>query len=245
MKIRSKALEWLFVAGAVLTFKALFRSLRIRQVVACEEANPFSEQCREAFIYAVWHDQLLTALFAGRHRRTVALVSKHQDGSYLATALRMLGIGAVRGSSSRDGANAMRELLRLPPGKNVVITPDGPRGPRRKVKSGLIYLGARTGRPVVPTAFVCSSCWMVRGGWSDLMIPKPFSKLYAVAGPPLIISDSLDRSAADRQLQEAMDQLGEFAESLLQGRERSSAPVPSWHSGRSRNDERVAPPANS
>ena len=90
MKIRSRSLEWLLAAAVVVGCKLLFRTLRIRQISAWEQCNPFSDRCQEAYIYAVWHDQLITALFAGRHRRTVALVSKHQDGSYLARALRLV-----------------------------------------------------------------------------------------------------------------------------------------------------------
>jgi lysophospholipid acyltransferase (LPLAT)-like uncharacterized protein len=247
MKLRSRILQWLLAAAAVVLAKLVFRSLRIRYVCASEAANPFSPRCREAFIYAVWHDHLLVALFAGRHRRTVALVSKHQDGSYLASALRILGIGAVRGSSSRHGAIAMRELLRLEPDQKVVITPDGPRGPRRKVKPGLVYLGSRTGRPIVPTAFSCTNYWAVRAGWSTLMIPKPFSTLYAVAGEPIIVpqsDDVADRSAADRTLQEEMDRLNQWADSLVLGsfssqphslRHAPSRPMSSSRSEASRN----------
>jgi lysophospholipid acyltransferase (LPLAT)-like uncharacterized protein len=229
MKLRSRTLEWLVAAGAVLLCKVLFRTLRIRQITAREQSNPFSESCQEAFIYAVWHDQLLTALFAGRHRRTVALVSKHQDGSYLARALKMVGVGAVRGSSSRGGAGAMRELLKLPPLMNVVITPDGPRGPRRRVKAGVAFLGSHTGRAIVPTAFACTRSWKVPGSWSDLLIPKPFAVLYAIAGEPIQAPSNLDpagRSAVDRLLQEQMEILGRYAESLALGLENASSAKP-------------------
>jgi lysophospholipid acyltransferase (LPLAT)-like uncharacterized protein len=247
MKLRSRTLQWLLSAAAVVLAKIVFRTLRIRHVCASEEANPFSPRCRKAYIYTVWHDHLLVALFAGRHRRTVALVSKHQDGSYLASALRILGIGAVRGSSSRDGVRAMRELLRLQPDRNVVITPDGPRGPRRKIKPGLVYLGSRTDRAIVPTAFSCTRYWAVRAGWSTLMIPKPFSTLYAVAGQPIAVPENLgiaDRSTVQRKLQDEMDRLSEWAESLVTGSlpaqahshpHSASQPVPSPRSKASLN----------
>ena len=78
---------------------------------AAPNTNPYSNDGSEGFIYSVWHDEVAFPMFGGRHVRTVALVSKHVDDSQLVFGLTMLGIRLVRGSSSRNGAMAIREIL--------------------------------------------------------------------------------------------------------------------------------------
>src|SRR5262249_37909255 len=114
MKIRSRWLNWLLAASVVLVCRVLFRTLRIQYLEATPNTNPYTNDGTEGFIYSVWHDEIAFPMFAGKHLRTVALVSKNVDGSHLAYGLHLLNIGLVRGSSSRGGAAAMRELLKLP-----------------------------------------------------------------------------------------------------------------------------------
>jgi lysophospholipid acyltransferase (LPLAT)-like uncharacterized protein len=192
--------------------------LRIRYVEADKRANPFTNMTDEAFAYCVWHDAMMVAIFAERHPRTVALVSRHQDGGYLSDALHLLGIRTVRGSSSSGGASALRSLVNLPTNSHIVVTPDGPRGPRRKIKPGLVFLASRTGRPIVPTAFSAERSWRVAGSWTDLMIPKPFSRVYALTGEPIVVArDANDQQLADAQrlLQHEMDRLADLADELV------------------------------
>jgi lysophospholipid acyltransferase (LPLAT)-like uncharacterized protein len=217
MKIRSAYGNWLLAAIIVFFSRLLFRTLRIRLVAADPSTSPYLTDTTESFIYCVWHDSVAFPMFAGRHVRTVALVSKHQDGSCLGRGLQMLGIGLVRGSSSRDGAPAMRELLRLPAGKHVVLTPDGPRGPRRRIKPGLIFLASRTGRSIVPTAFAASRSWSLRGNWTNLIIPKPFSTAYALTGTPIRIPSGIEREELvnfEVKIQNEMDRLTILAQEL-------------------------------
>lgn len=229
MKIRSYYVNWLLAAAIVWLSKILFRTLRIRLVAADPNTSPYLTDTTESFIYCVWHDSVAFPMFAGRHVRTVALVSKHQDGSCLGAGLQMLGIGLVRGSSNRDGAPAMRALLSLPAGKHVVMTPDGPRGPRRRIKSGLIFLASRTGRAIVPTAFAASQSWSLRGNWTNLIIPKPFSTAYALTGTPMEIpSGALREELAgfEAKVQEEMDRLAVLAEDIAKTSAISSRSTP-------------------
>jgi len=216
MKIRSAFLNWALAATAVFLCRAVFRTLRLRAVEADVRTNPYSGD-GDAVIYCVWHDAILFPMFAGRHHRTVALVSKHQDGSFLGLGLRMLGIGLVRGSSSRAGAAAMREMLSLPANKHVVVTPDGPRGPRRRTKLGMVFLASHSGRAIVPTAFAPVKCWRLPGTWTDLVIPKPFTTLYAMTGKPIPVPHDATREvllAIEVAIQSEMDHLAEEAEQL-------------------------------
>ena len=208
----------MLVATAVTAARLLFRTLRIRYVEVDPRTNPFTNRTDEAFVYCVWHDAMTVAIFAARHPRTVALVSRHQDGSYLTQALKMLGIGTVRGSSSSGGASALRSLVNLPPQAHVVMTPDGPRGPRRQIKPGLVFLASRTGRPIVPTAFSAVRSWRIPGSWTDLMIPKPFSRVYALTGDAICVprdADARELAECQRAVQAEMDRLADLADELV------------------------------
>ena len=217
MKIRSRWLNWLLAASVVLVCRALFRTLRIHYLEATRNSNPYTNDGSEGFIYCVWHDAIAFPMFAGPHVRTVALVSKNFDGSQLAYGLKMLNIGLVRGSSSRGGANAMRELLQLPPTTHVVLTPDGPRGPRRRVTRGMVFLASHSRRAIVPTAFSAVRSWRIPGSWTNLSIPKPFTTVYALSGPPIHIASDADSGQMDEvrlYVQAEMDKLYAEADRL-------------------------------
>jgi len=217
VKIRSNFLTWLISAAVVVSCRLLFRTLRIEFRIANQEANPFIEGTSQRFIYCVWHDAVPVPMFAAPHPRTVALVSRHQDGSYLARGLKMIGVGTVRGSSKHGGASAVRELLRSTNDKHIVVTPDGPRGPRRQMKVGPIFLSSRLGKPIVPTAYSYTRSWRIPAGWTDLRIPKPFSKVYAVAGEPIEISSEASREELDEaamRVQAEMERLTVVADAL-------------------------------
>jgi lysophospholipid acyltransferase (LPLAT)-like uncharacterized protein len=217
VKIRNRWLNWLVAASVVVLCRILFRTLRIRYCPETPNTNPYDADCAQGYIYCVWHDAIAYPMFAGRHHNTVALVSKNFDGSHLAFGLKMLGIGLVRGSSSKNGAGAVRELLHLPLNTHIVMTPDGPRGPRRTTKPGVVYIAARSGRAIVPTAFAAVRCWEIPGSWTTLSIPKPFTTVYALSAPPIIVAeDSTDDELAhlELRLQNEMNRLGAEATQL-------------------------------
>lgn len=213
MKFRGPLLNW-FVAGTLVwLFRALFSTLRIRWHEADPTTNPY-RGLGPAVIYSVWHDAMIYSIFAGRHRRTVALVSKHQDGSLLAACLQRLGIGLVRGSSSRSAAGALREMIKLPADRNIVLTPDGPRGPEHKTKPGMTLLAARTGRGVVASGFAATRAWQISGRWTSLQIPLPFSTVYFLTGTPMTIPPGASRDELDvleSHIQTEMDRLTDRA----------------------------------
>jgi lysophospholipid acyltransferase (LPLAT)-like uncharacterized protein len=218
LRIRHRWLNWLVAAAVVVTCRLLFRTLRVRYCPETPNTNPYDPDCSEGYIYCVWHDAIAYPMFAGRHRRTVALVSKNFDGSHLAFGLKMLGIGLVRGSSSKNGAGAIRELLQLPLNTHIVMTPDGPRGPRRTTKPGVIYIASRSGRSIVPTAFAAVRAWEIPGSWTTLSIPKPFTTVYALSAPPIAISNEAsddELAEIEQHLQSEMNRLAEQAQQMV------------------------------
>ncbi len=211
MRIRSPKLTAAAGWMAATLFRQLARTLRY-ELLADEPGLDPSGDVTEPFIYALWHDQILPPL--ARHTLTrppvAALVSRHQDGSYLVDFMKHSGIRAVRGSSARGGDQALRELLDVPTQYRIFITPDGPRGPHHQLKAGPTFLASRSGRRIVPVVTAVPSCWYKTGSWTGLQIPKPFSTVYFRLGSPMAVPPDIDRQQLDlftRQLQMRMEEL--------------------------------------
>jgi len=106
------------------------------------------------YIFAFWHEHLVVMLHA-RYRRPIrVLVSQSRDGEYIAGTFSRYGVDVSRGSTTRGGTAALRDMIRSArTGSNLVFTPDGPKGPRRIAKEGVVYAAQATGLPVIPVAF--------------------------------------------------------------------------------------------
>ena len=118
-----------------------------------------------SIILAFWHAQQLMIPFGYRGAGSHVLISQHGDGEIIARIIARFGHEAVRGSSTRGGAGALRALIKLGrSGKDVVVTPDGPKGPRQVAKLGVIQLAKATGLPIVPLGFGCSKKNSSRAG---------------------------------------------------------------------------------
>ena len=180
-------------AGAGL-LRALFATLRIvlRYPANCAGAAP-----RTPVIFAFWHNRILaiTAAFLRFYPKkrggVLVLTSASKDGMWLGELASRLGMGSVRGSSSRRGATAMRELLEaVGRGHDIAITPDGPRGPRYELGPGMVYLAQRAEIPIIPVHARFGAHWRLRT-WDGFCLPKPFSKLeVTVDAPEKIPADS-------------------------------------------------------
>ena len=148
-------------------------------------------------IGAFWHGRLLmTPLVYGGHGLKI-LISRHRDGELITRTVRHFGLETVRGSSTRGGIAGMKGLARaLQEGYDVVIAPDGPRGPRYKVQPGVIQLARISGIPVYPFTFSAFPR-KVLSSWDHFIIPYPFSRGVFVFGEPI----SVDRAATDEEIE--------------------------------------------
>jgi lysophospholipid acyltransferase (LPLAT)-like uncharacterized protein len=130
-------------------------------------------------ILAFWHAQQLMIPIGYRGAGSHVLISQHGDGEIIARIIARFGHQAVRGSSTRGGAGALRALIKLGrSGQDVVVTPDGPKGPRHVAKLGVVQLAKVTGLPIVPLAFACSKKNSSRAGiatWSRIRFPEAYS----------------------------------------------------------------------
>src|SRR5688500_17764591 len=148
-------------------------------------------------VYLLWHEMLLAPTYTHARQGVAALVSNHADGELITQIVRMLGGQAVRGSTSKRGFSALRGLMRKGRLIHVAVTPDGPRGPRRVMQPGAIYLASRTGMPLVPVGFAFRDCWRHRS-WDRMAFPKPGTVAVAVAGKLIDVPPELDREGLDR-----------------------------------------------
>ena len=136
-------------------------------------------------LMAFWHECLMLAGWRYRGNGGHTLTSYSFDGELAARVIRKLGLEAVRGSSSRGGSGALKNLeavARLVPWAGFTL--DGPRGPRRVAKSGIAILAARTGLPVVPMAYAVSRCKRLRS-WDRFPVPMPGARVLCAYAPPI------------------------------------------------------------
>lgn len=210
MKIRSPLL--IHTAARLLTgaIRLLFSTVRLQIHLQTPGISPYGDTGGERFIYCVWHDGILGPTFGGPQSQVAALTSQHTDGTLVAEVLSCVGITPIRGSSSRGGARAVRQMMEAASKYHIVIATDGPRGPRREVKDGIVYLAAQTGRAIIPVVFDGANCWRPRGKWTDLVVPKPFSHAHMIAGTPIRVPPRMSKDERARWravVQQAMDDL--------------------------------------
>ena len=169
-------------------------------------------------LYLFWHEMLLFPAYTHSRQGIAVLISRHRDGEWIAETLRMLGGRAIRGSTSRGGAVAVRRMLEYVRERHLAITPDGPRGPRRVVQAGAIYVASRSGMPVIPLGFALGGCFRL-WSWDRMALPRPGRAARCVVGTPIDVPPDLDRDGLElyrRHVQEAMDDVQQRAERLAE-----------------------------
>jgi len=152
----------------------------------------------EQVIVTFWHGRLLMMPFVYPGQPATILISQHREGEYITRIAERLGFQVVRGSATRGATRAFKQLIRsLRNGRNVVITPDGPRGPAQRVKSGVIDLSRLTGMPILPVAF---GAWprTVLKSWDQFVVPHPFGRGVYVWGEPIYVPADADKAAVEK-----------------------------------------------
>lgn len=147
-------------------------------------------------LFALWHGQMLPLLWYHRDQGVAVVVSEHSDGEIIARILEWMGYRLIRGSTSRGADRALLGIVKtLKDGKDVAITPDGPRGPARKFAPGAAVASNRAGAPIVPAVAHVDKMWTL-SSWDGFQIPRPFAKITIAYGPPTIIDAVNTREAA-------------------------------------------------
>lgn len=206
-----------FIASRLAT--VFLRVLGATWRISVEGPDPFVDQ-PGPHLGAFWHRNALIAAFVFRDRGFSVPVSQSRDGELITQLL--LGLGYTmppRGSSSRGGASALRALVRMvEAGRTISIQTDGPRGPARVSKHGMVSLARQTGRPISPLTFSARPCFRFRS-WDGTLLPLPFAQVLCSFGPAIpvprdaepsveeTLRDKLDREL-NRLTDEADDRFG-------------------------------------
>jgi lysophospholipid acyltransferase (LPLAT)-like uncharacterized protein len=203
----------LLIASGFGFYRLWARTLRL-QVEDPHDVVAFVKQ--QPVIFAIWHNRLLMLprVFDPSFptRQSYGLISASRDGDLIAQFIERSGYGTIRGSSSRKGVIALRQLVEtLRADGNVLVTPDGPRGPVYQVSQGIIFLAQKSGAPIVPIHMEYSSAWRLKS-WDRFVVPRPFAKLRAIFGAPIQIAplEGAEQFAAEQlRLQNEMMSLVE------------------------------------
>lgn len=213
MKIEGRSARWLIAVGfRILQLWALTLRYKIE-----DRADIVGKVTAQNYIASLWHNRLLIFPFVLRRffpdRHGAALISASRDGELLADAIKRFDYDVVRGSSSRLGASAILQLSQtLASGRDVVITPDGPRGPAYELGPGIVFLAQKSGAAVVPVNIEYSSCWRLKS-WDRFILPRPFARVHVIIGSPhhVELSNTPEQFEAERRrLQQAMMALVEM-----------------------------------
>ncbi len=169
--------------GAIIhaVVASLGRSLRV-------QASGLPEEFPGGAILVGWHGRTLIGIQLFKGRRYWAMISQSLDGEMQDRIFTGFGFRTIRGSTGRGGARAAAEAIRrLREGGSLVFTPDGPRGPSRVVQDGLVLLARKSGVPVYAVGSSARRRWLAPT-WDRYMVPLPFTRLFAVIGPPMTLA---------------------------------------------------------
>jgi len=161
-------------------------------------------------ILAFWHGRLMMMPLIYRGRGITVLISQHRDGELVARTMEGLGIDSVRGSSTRGWFGGVKGLLKAArSGRDLAITPDGPKGPKFIAQPGIVLIARVTGLPIIPMTFSAVKKKTFRS-WDAFMLPCPFSRGVFICGDPITV----DREASDAELEEKRQQVEQVLKEL-------------------------------
>ncbi len=150
----------------------------------------------QRYIYAFFHEVMLFPAYYWAWPEMQILISDHRDGELITQVVQRLGFGVVRGSTTRGGARALREMTHRVDRGHLCVTPDGPRGPRRHVHQGLAYLSSRTALPVVGAGMAFKKPWRAKS-WDRFAVPRFGSVAACVVPPAVHIPPDADRDVLE------------------------------------------------
>jgi lysophospholipid acyltransferase (LPLAT)-like uncharacterized protein len=221
-QLRVPSIIWRMAGFAMIkSLNAWMSTLNYRMVRYERQADPADELFEGPVIYVFWHEYIPFPIYLRPHCRLAMLLSQHQDAEILSHVAHFAGLETVRGSTHRGGTAALRELLDRGKGMSLAITPDGPRGPRRELAQGAIYLSSRLQVPLVALGIGYDRPWRNRRAWDQFAFPRPFSRCRAVLGPRTQVPPNLEREQIEEfrlWAERHLNQLTHLAEEWAEGR---------------------------
>jgi len=199
--VKQRLLAW-FIPGIIFViYKFLCVTIR------WEFVGDFDDWKKRPHLLALWHARLLMIPYLNRswNWNGAVMISEHRDGEFIAHAARLMGVDSARGSSTRGGARALLEMIRIAKqGRSLAITPDGPKGPREMVQPGTVQLAKKSGLPLRAVCYAAKRHWRANS-WDHFYIPKPFTRGVFVISDE-VYADSDDNQTNLEKFQMAMDE---------------------------------------
>ena len=192
------------LAGLVGAVLALLRTTLRVEVLHGDRLEDLRGR-RVPILFALWHGRMLVPIQRHRRQGIVTMASQSKDGEIIARWLGRNGYVVVRGSTTRGGSEALRQMVRLVrSGRHAALTVDGPKGPPRVVQPGVVQLARLTGAWILPITASCAQPKFLRS-WDRFLLPLPFSRNVVVYGEPLAVPESASEEAALSQIAAALD----------------------------------------
>ncbi|MGL6194400.1 MAG: lysophospholipid acyltransferase family protein [Thermoguttaceae bacterium] len=189
--------------------RAWMRTLDYKVVYHDPNIDPAYANDEKGRIYIFWHEYILVPLYLRRNCNLTMLLSQHGDADVLEQIANMYGFGCVRGSTYRGSNKAIREMMQAGREQHLTITPDGPRGPRRKLAQGAVYLSSKLQFPLVLLGMGLENPWRMRS-WDKFAIPRPYSKARIVVSGDIQVPANADRDTLSTYQQKVEDLLNDL-----------------------------------
>jgi len=208
MKLRSPIIQRSLGWAGAMYLRALMATVRCKVTYHDPTVDPVHPLCKRRYIFLSWHEYMLATVTTRGNCGMTVLASQHGDAAIISHAARNLGWEIIHGSTTRGGMTALRSMMRVNE-THLNVTPDGPRGPRRTVASGAIFLAAKLGMPLVCAAYAYDRPFRFNS-WDRFAMPRPFSRLRGVIGPPVSVPKKLDRDTLEEYRLLIENQLNTF-----------------------------------
>lgn len=181
--------NWLISKFLVLLVRFISFTTSVKQINAQVLSKALQEN--DSVIFATWHQNIFFSIWLLREHKLTALISNSEDGEIICNVFKHFGYPSVRGSTTRGGIPALKQLINLLKEKtSVAITPDGPLGPPKKIQSGVILLAKYAGVPIIPWHYESLHQWELNS-WDNHKIPKPFTSIVESFGEPFYVPKTL------------------------------------------------------
>jgi len=185
-----------------------FVGLTSRRVNLNTDGFAALESARSPFILAIWHTNVLYSPYLHRNRQITVMISSSRDGELITRIVKHFGNLARRGSTSRGGLRALKQIISvIKGGSSVAITPDGPRGPALQVQGGLLTIAQQSGAPIIPFHYECTRQKIALKAWDRHRIPLPFTTFVVRYGDPVFVPRILSAEEWEAKLKEIEDHL--------------------------------------
>jgi len=192
-----------------LLIKLLLYSCRVIKVEGREKETEALVQSQGKAVYATWHQRVIFHARHLAHKNLTVMISQSRDGEYAVRLVSLFGHTNVRGSSTRGGSQALKELTqKIKEGARGGILADGPLGPARVAKIGAIIMAREAQVPLIPLTWGVDRCWILNS-WDRFLMPKPFARIVIHYPEPIWISPSADKEELEgyrRLLEERLNQ---------------------------------------